>query len=166
MDSLAASRCCAPILRRTYPMANPTTEYHVETVCGPMHDDLSFATIVRIYDAGYAMKHRTVKMAIREKLEISKPRTSGFGCDRLGFENQDLSEWLKLVVGGAEESQAGSAPNSFLFRVRRKRFAPMSGATGLSIGRGLETSYLVGTCSMSREFKGEEVESHPTFVGM
>ena len=103
-------------------------------------------------------------MAIREKLGVSKPRISGFDCGSFSLENQDFSGGWGLVVGSGGEGQAGCS--AFLFGVRREGSPSMSGASGFSIGRGAETSSLVGTCSMSREFKGEEVEGHPAFVGM
>ena len=86
VNSLAASRYCAPILRRVYPRANPTPEHHTETMALTMNNDLSIATNVRIKNAGYVMMHVIVRIAIREKLGLSNPRNSGFdrGSSNLG----------------------------------------------------------------------------------
>jgi len=47
VDSLAASRCRAPILRRVYPGASPMPEHQTATMSRTMNNDLSFATNVR-----------------------------------------------------------------------------------------------------------------------
>jgi len=47
VNSLAASMCCAPILRRMYPRASPTPEHQMETMSRTMNNVLSLATNVR-----------------------------------------------------------------------------------------------------------------------
>jgi len=47
VSSLAASTCCAPIVRRMYPRANPIPEHQIETMSRTMNNDLSLATNVR-----------------------------------------------------------------------------------------------------------------------
>ena len=90
MYSLAASRCCAPIVRIMYPRANPPTEHHTETMSRTTNSDLSFATNVRIWNVGYVIRHSTVRITIRKKLGLLKPWNSGFDCGGFNLENRDL----------------------------------------------------------------------------
>ena len=107
IDSLAASRCRSPILRRMYPSANPIAEHHTETMNRTTNNESSFATNVRIWKAGYVMRHRAVKMAMRERLGLSKPRKRSFCRRCFNLEAQVLSACCGFVVDGGGEGEAG-----------------------------------------------------------
>jgi len=61
-----------------YPSANPTPEHHTETMDRTANNDLSFATNLRIQNAGYVIRHKTVRIAMQESLGLSNPWISGF----------------------------------------------------------------------------------------
>jgi len=155
VNSLAASRCRAPILRRMYPRANPTPEHQTETMARTANNDLSFATNLRIQNAGYVIKHRTVRIAIREKLGVSKPRNSGFNLGNFNLESRNFSANWELVADGGREAEAGSSTsNSPPFEVKRGRSVWTGGVAGFSVGRGLELSSPVQTGPMLRAQRG------------
>ena len=90
-------------------------EHHAETMNRTTNNDLSFATNVRAKNAGYEMRHRRVRITMREKLGLSKPRNGGF--DRGG----DSSAYWPFVVEGGKDGRAGSsAPNALLFGAKRE----------------------------------------------
>ena len=108
-----------------------------------MNNDLSPATNVRMWNAGYAIRHRIVRMKIREKLGPSKPRR---GLNHGSF---DLSAYWKFAVDGGREYQGGySASNSLLFGVKGEGSTWTGGAAKFSLGLELLSS--TGTCSMLR----------------
>ena len=146
MNSLAASRCCAPMVRRMYPRANPTPKHHTETTSQTMNNDLSFTTKVRIKNAGYVIRHKTTRMAMRERLGPSNPRISGF--DRGGsnlrsanlrrsefrLENQDFSlECWEFAVDDGGEGVTGS-PASCSPPFWDKRRGRIRSTAGSSVG--------------------------------
>jgi len=164
--------CWAPILRRMYPRAIPKAEHHTATMDRTANKDLSLANNSRIQNAGYVIKHKMVRIAIRVKLGVSKPRNSGFdrGVSNLRsvsltrrdcrLENRDLSE---ISTDGDGEGQAGySGSNSLLFGVRGDGSPWMSGVAGFSVVSGLGLSSLVRICSMLRAWGG--VRDHPMFI--
>ena len=72
--------------------------------------------------------HKRVRIAIRRRLGLSKPRNSGFG------RGGDLSSYREFVVDGGREGEVGhSASKSLLVGVRRERFAWVMGAAGLPV---------------------------------
>ena len=169
VNLLAASRCCAPILRRRYPRANPIAEHHVETMSRTTNNDLSFATNVRRYNAGYEVRHRAVRITMREKFGLSNPWNSGF--DRGGtnlsaasltleksdrrLENRDLSAYSEFFVDGGGEGQVISS-------------ASTRGVAGLPIWWGLGLLSLMRTWeSMPRAQGGGgggNLREYPTLV--
>ena len=81
------------------------------------------------------MRHRTARIARREKLGVSKPRDNGFNLGGFNLESQDFSVNRELVTDGDGEGEAGSSPsNSLQFEVKRGRSAWAGGAAGLSVG--------------------------------
>jgi len=138
------------------------------------NNDLSFAANLRIQNTGYVRRQRRVRIAIREKLGLSKPRNSGFDRDGsnlrsvslrrrdCGLETRDLSEHQKLAVDGDVENRVGySGSNSLLLGVRRGGSAWMRGAAGFSVAWGLESSSLMRLRSMLRVCGGEGVDGLP-----
>ena len=114
-----------------YPREIPKAEHHTATMDRTANKDLSLATNSRRQAAGYVIKHRIVRIAIRVKLGVSKPRNSGF--DRGGsnlrsvslrdcrLENQDLSEYWDFSLDGDDEGRVGSpGSNSPPFRVKHQ----------------------------------------------
>ena len=76
-----------------------------------------------------------LRIAIRKKLGLSKPRNSGFNRGGSNLENRDLSENRELVVDDDGEDQAGySASNSLLFGLKREGSAWMRGVAEFSVG--------------------------------
>ena len=160
VNSLAASRCCAPILRRMYPSANPTAEDHAETMARTTNNDLSFATNVRKWNVGYVIRHSAVRIAIREKIGLSNPRNSGFGC------GDGLLVYWEFVTDDGSEFQAGSSGyNSPPLGVGRTGSIWSEGVAKPVVGGRLELS-LMRTLSMLRveNVRGRERRGPPTFV--
>ena len=165
VNSLAASICRAPILRRMYPRAIPKAEHHTATIDRTANKDLSLATNSRIQPAGYVIKHRIVRTAIREKLGVSKPRNSGFdrgvsnlrsvGLRDCRAENRNFPGYWNFSLDCDDEGRVGHpGSNSPPFRVKVDGSAWMSSEAGLSVGSGLESSSPVRICSMLRAWGG------------
>jgi len=65
-----------------------------------------------------------VRIAIREKLGLSKPRNSGFDLGGSDFKSGDSSPYWKSVVDGGWEYQGGySASELLLLRVEAEESA-------------------------------------------
>jgi len=97
-----------------YPRANPTPERQIEAMTRTGNNDLSLATNVRRKNAGYVIKHRTVRIAIREKLGPPTPRNNGFDLGRLDFKSRDSPAHWKSAVDGGWEYQGGYSASEFL----------------------------------------------------
>jgi len=74
-------------------------EHQMATMSRTMNIDLSFATNVRAWNAGYVIAHVRVRNPIRTRLGLSKPRNSGFGRGG-GFSTSVC--WEFVVDGGGE----------------------------------------------------------------
>jgi len=107
-----------------------------------------------------------VRIAIREKFGVSKPRNSGL--DRGGSnlrsvnlrdrrpENRNLPGYWYFSLDCDDEGRVGyPGSSSPLSRVKRGGSAWMSSAAGFSEGSGLELSSLVRICSMLRAWGGK-----------
>ena len=54
-----------------------------------------------------------MRIAIREKLGLSKPRNSGFDRGGAEFRNRDSSSGWRFVVGGGREGRAVASSSPF-----------------------------------------------------